>query len=74
MSGIKVYTTTDNAYALAQGAAVNLDAVSPTGELAVSVYAAKPEGETGSPWLGSFGSVEAVYMDGKCIMNREGKV
>jgi hypothetical protein len=67
MAGITVYTTTGNTYAVASGASCKTDEISPTGELAVSVYGSP--GATGvGPWLASFGSVEAVYQEGAVIM------
>lgn len=60
--GITVYTTTGNTYT-APGGDKAETAVTPTGELYAEVFGTAPDGGD-APWLGSFGSVEAVYKNG----------
>lgn len=69
MTGIKVYTTTGNTYTMPRGDSVNVNGISPTGELAITVFA--PGSDDEKPWLASFGSVEAVYKDGTAVMTKE---
>jgi hypothetical protein len=66
VAGITVYTTPGNAYTLANGTGI-AESLTPTGELAVQVYGVPSAGSDTGPWLGSFGSVEAVYLNGEAV-------
>lgn len=63
---VTVYTTTGNTWTLARGTTADTS-VAPTGELAAFVFLAPP-GSSEPVWLGSFGSVEAVYADGEAVL------
>lgn len=63
---VTVYTTTGNNWALANGAAAETS-VAPTGELTADVFSA-PGQSSGPSWLGSFGSVEAVYLNSEAVL------
>lgn len=66
---VTVFTTTGNTWVLANGATAETS-LAPTGELTAEVFAA-PAGTRGSSepaWLGSFGSVEAVYLNEEAVL------
>ena len=64
---VTVYTTTGSTWTLANGVTAET-AVAPTGELAADVFSAPPAQSSGPSWLGSFGSVEAVYLDSEAVL------
>lgn len=63
---VTVYTTTGNTWALAKGASAET-ALAPTGELTADVFSTPP-GSSGPSWLGSFGSVEAVFINEEAVL------
>ena len=65
---VTVYTTTGNTWVLANGASAET-ALAPTGELTAEVFSATgTRGSSGPVWLGSFGSVEAVYLNEEAVL------
>lgn len=64
---VTVFTTTGNTWALANGAQAET-AVAPTGELTADIFSAPIQGSGPPVWLGSFGSVEAVYLNSEAVL------
>jgi hypothetical protein len=64
---VTVYTTTGNTWTLANGASAATEQAA-TGELTADVYSAPAAGSGPDSWLGSFGSVEAVFLNGEAVL------
>lgn len=58
---VTVYTTTGNTWTLSNGTAVQATEA-PTGELFADVL------DAAGNWIGAFGSVEAVYLNGSAVL------
>jgi hypothetical protein len=65
---VTVHTTTGNTWTLANGATAETEQTA-AGDLTVDVLSAGQQvNSSGSQWLGSFGSVEAVYLNDEAVL------